>query len=634
VTLAFAIVAHGNAQVIERLVRTLIAQGHLVALHYDLKSPVVGFQRLLRSFAGVSAVRFARRVEVGWGQWSIVEATLNCLGEIAAAGWEPDYVYYMSGMDYPIRSSADLVAFLERNKGKEFIESVPADEVRWVRTGPQQERYQYRFPFNWREQHRRAQWFWAVQKALGWKRKFVRGMVPHIGSQWWVLSWPTLKQVMALARERDIRRFFRSTLVPDELFFQTLVRHLVLDERIVSRTLTLYQFSDYGIPVVYYIDHLDYLLRQPFFMARKISPHQTALRDALDECWDGRRVLAPVRDATIGAIGREYEDFLKTHCDGVPGLPVIGRPPRRHQGPLERLQTPYFAVLGSSAAELRLVYKALSQRPELLCHGQLFHPQGIEFAGGCASFAGYRAEATRLRGVSPASFLADIVRAEKQRLSGFMLLWSQGGHIPELMFERANARVLVIRGDPLVAFSEEILGRELFLDEPYDPAALAATPPALLAHRYRQFLNEFRRYSHRLAKKARRATGLKPRGWISQLDLVGQLSSFSSAGNLDLPGPRPDSSAEIARLRWHGRPARLEALFGDDLAFGLTAIARALLRAGPASLPGSGEAELLRELRHIEQRRAAMIKRLLAGDLAVVAPDRRAAEERVVLAGN
>lgn len=632
--LAFAIVAHGNARVVERLVNVLIAEGHRVALHYDLKSAAPGYQRLLRSFAGSPEVRFARRVKVGWGQWSIVEATLNCLEEIAAAGWQPDYVYYLSGMDYPIRSSADLVAFLERNKGKEFIESVPADKVRWVRTGPQEERYQYRFPFNWREQRRRAEWFWTLQKAFGWKRKFVRGMTPHIGSQWWVLSWPTLKQIMALARQRDIKRFFRTTLVPDELFFQTLVRHLVPADRIVNRTLTLYQFSDYGIPVVYYIDHLDYLLRQPFFMARKISPHQMALRDALDKCWHGPRSSEPPADLTAGTLSRDYEDYRRTHRDGVPGLPVVGRPPRRRQGPLERLQTPYFAVLGSSAAELRLIYKTLTRRPELLCHGQLFHPQRIEFADGQASVAGYRSEAVKLRNFSASSFLADIVRAEDERLTGFLLLWGQGGHIPELIFERANARVIILRGDPLVAFSEEILGRELLLDEPYDPAALAAAPPSVLANRYRQFLNDFRKHSRRLANKARRAAGIKPRGWISELDLVGRLNAHSFAEETHLPRSRPGSSAELARLRWHGRPVRFEAWFGDDLAFGLTAIAKAGSPASAFGAPGPLESELMRELREIEARRELMIEQLVAGDIRHSELVRRAAEMRAVLAGN
>src|SRR5579862_5701839 len=242
----------------------------MVALHYDQKSPDEQFEYLVRNLKGSDQVRFARRVRVRWGEWSIVAARLNCLEEIQAAGWEPDYVYLASGMDYPIRPSSELVAFLERNRGKEFIESVPADGPNWVKTGPQKERYQYRFYFNWREQRYRFEVLFALQKFLGLKRNVVRGMAPYIGSQWWVLSWDTLKQVLQLAHQPDVLGFFRTTLIPDELFFQTLVRDLVPESRIVSRTLTLYQFTDYGCPVVYHADHFDFLMRQPFFMARKL----------------------------------------------------------------------------------------------------------------------------------------------------------------------------------------------------------------------------------------------------------------------------------------------------------------------------------------------------------------------------
>ena len=562
--LAFALLAHGNPRLVERLIRLLLAEGHRVALHYDLKSPAAGYEHLLRSFSGCEAVRFARRVRVTWGEWSIPAATLNCLDAIAEAGWEPDYVYYLSGMDYPIRSSAELLHFLERHRGTEFIESVPADRVRWARTGPQEERYLYHFPFNWRDQPRRFSFFLRLQKRFGWKRKFVRGMTPYIGSQWWVLTWPTLQKVRELARERDIRRFFRTTLVPDELFFQTLVRYLVPYSRISSRTLTLYQFSDYGTPVVYYLDHLDYLLSQPFFMARKLSPHAEALREVLDLYWHGERAQTPLDDGEVGKRGPDYEIHRLTHREGAPGLPLPGRALRRWYGELERLPLPYFAVIGSSAAELRLVYRLLSQVPELRCHGQLFHKKRVEFAGGRASFAGYPAQALKLRAVSKANFLADIVRAEKERLSGFLLLWGQGEEMTRLLFERQNARLVLLQGDPLIAFSEEILGRELLLDEPYDPSLLEAIPPALLAARFRHFLKDFRRYRKRLKRQAKKAAIVKPAGWIGEIDLSSVSASF--------PGLF-QTAPEIAFSGFEQRSRRLERALSVALPLHLKAIA-------------------------------------------------------------
>jgi hypothetical protein len=565
VKIVFALLAHGNPRLVERLIRILVAEGHYVALHYDRKSPDADFRRLRQSFADSAAVCFARRVEVAWAEWSIVEATLSCLDAIEAQGWEPDYVYHISGMDYPIRSSAELVAFLERNRGKEFIESVPSDTVPWVRTGPQRERYQYRFYFNWRDQRRRCEFFFAMQKKLGLKRKFVRGIVPYIGSQWWVLTWNTLRRVMALAREQDIVRFFRTVLVPDELFFQSMVRHLVPADRIVSRTLTLYQFSDYGYPVVYYADHLEYLLRQPFFMARKLSSHQTTLRDALDLYWRGERQPTPFEDAAIGRKGLEFEAWRLTQRDGVPGQRVPGRAPRRRYGDLDRMTMPFFVVIGTSTAELRVVYKALSQHPKVLCHGQLFHKRRIEFTNGVTSFAGYDEDALKLRAVSPGNFLADVVRAEKNRLTGFLLRAEQGWHMPTVMFELPNARVLIVRGDPLIAFSEYLQKQEPMLEDPFDRTAFEAIPPAVLAKRFRRFVRSFDEYAAWLKNQAVKSIPFKPRGWVTEIELVAEEPPTVLPVSGQPARRRDGAAAGIALLPWHDGSAQLESLLGVEL---------------------------------------------------------------------
>ncbi len=65
-----------------------------------------------------------------------------------------------------------------------------------------------------------------------------------------------------LGQRPDVMRFFRTTWIPDETFFQTLVRHLVPDREIENRTLTFLMFTDYGMPVTFYNDHYDLLLGQ------------------------------------------------------------------------------------------------------------------------------------------------------------------------------------------------------------------------------------------------------------------------------------------------------------------------------------------------------------------------------------
>ena len=84
--------------------------------------------------------------------------------------------------------------------------------------------------------------------------------------------------------------FFSTTWIPDETFFQTLVRHLVPEREIESRTLTFKMFSDYGMPVSFYNDQYDLLISQDFLFARKISPEATLLQDRLGALWESDRV--------------------------------------------------------------------------------------------------------------------------------------------------------------------------------------------------------------------------------------------------------------------------------------------------------------------------------------------------------
>ncbi len=517
--IAFALLAHQHPHLVARLAGNLAEAGFTVAIHYDEKAPLAEFQYLVDAFRASPAVRLTRRIDVRWGMWSVVDATLICLDEIHTAGWEPDYVYHASGSDYPIRSARELTEFLNRNQGQEFIESISATSQRWVKGGPQQERYQYQFLFNWREQKLLFDGSLIVQKKLFRPRRFARDMEPYIGSQWWVLTWATLQKIRELARQPDIRKFFRTTLIPDELFFQTLVRHLVPDTSISPRALTLNRLTDYGIPTVFYADHVSHLAEQPFFMARKISPYNTAIHDALDSYWRGERAAAPKSDGDYGRVSSDYERHRLAYRDGPPGKPLVGRKPDRRSGDLERLEIPFFVVLGTSTLQLRLAHDALPINNRILFHRQLFHSKCIEFAPAVAACGGYRTGDIALRAISPADFLSDVVRSERQRLSGFLLRWGQGQRMTEVLFERPNARMVVIPGDLLLSFIENVLGIEPTLEESTEIPVLDAIAPAALVVRFRAFVEEFTRHRDWLAHRIKSATAAKPAGSMAVIDL-------------------------------------------------------------------------------------------------------------------
>ena len=81
-------------------------QGHVVAVHYDAKSPRASYEACaLRSVAMTPSALRDERLLAG-PNGVLLQGAPNCLHEIENAGWNPDYVYQISGMDYPIRLSA------------------------------------------------------------------------------------------------------------------------------------------------------------------------------------------------------------------------------------------------------------------------------------------------------------------------------------------------------------------------------------------------------------------------------------------------------------------------------------------------------------------------------------------------
>ena len=58
----------------------LTAPGDAVAIHFDANAPKAEFERLKAGLAGNPLVVFPkRRVKCGWGEWSLIAATLEAL---------------------------------------------------------------------------------------------------------------------------------------------------------------------------------------------------------------------------------------------------------------------------------------------------------------------------------------------------------------------------------------------------------------------------------------------------------------------------------------------------------------------------------------------------------------------------
>lgn len=294
---AFILLTHKDPEGVIRQADRLSAAGDFVAIHYDGRAPAEDFARIRRGLGANRAVTFARRrVACGWGEWSLVEATLEALQAAVAAFPEATHFYLLSGDCMPVKSAEYMHGFLEA-RDVDHIESVDFYASGWIRTGIVEERLHYRHVFN----ERRHKWLFeaslGLQRRFGLSRRPPEDLQMMIGSQWWCLRRATVARVLAFCAARpDVIRFFRTTWIPDETFFQTLVRHLVPTEQIRTRPLTFLLFTDYGMPVVFCNDHHDLLVAQDHLFARKISADASALRARLWALWTQEGVRFRVSD--------------------------------------------------------------------------------------------------------------------------------------------------------------------------------------------------------------------------------------------------------------------------------------------------------------------------------------------------
>jgi len=312
--ICFLLLCHKNPEQVVEQAEMLTNSGDCVSIHFDGRGSLADFSTIKTALKDNLNVCFANRVKCGWGEWSLVQGSLNALRLGHKTFPAATHFYMLSGDCMPIKPIKHMHWFLD-NSGKDYIEHHDYFESDWIKVGLKEERLIYRHWFN--ERCNKALFYASVktQRTLGLSRDLPKGLQIMIGSQWWCLRRSTISKLLKFLAERpDIPRFFKTTWIPDETFFQTLVMHLVPGSEVESRTLTFLSFSDYGIPTVFYGDHLNFLLSQNYLFARKISPQAGDLKKALAKEFhsgdsanigpDGKRLIAFLNSR--GRTGHRY----------------------------------------------------------------------------------------------------------------------------------------------------------------------------------------------------------------------------------------------------------------------------------------------------------------------------------------
>ena len=437
-TLGFVMLCHTALDRAAQVARHWAERDCPVVIHVDKRVGRKAHDRLIKQLEDLRNVRFSRRHACEWGTWGLVAATQDAAEVMLAEFPGVRHVYLASGACLPLRPVSELIRYLDARPRTDFIESVTTEDVGWTVGGLDLERFTLRFPFSWRKQRRLFDWYVRLQRRVGFRRRIPAGVVPHLGSQWWCLTRQTLSAILENPDRDEIDRYFRRVWIPDESYFQTLVRQV--SSHVESRSLTLSKFDFQGKPHIFYDDHLQILRRSDCFVARKIWPQA----DKLYRTFLTDNASAQAAEPNPGKIDRLFSKAVERRTKGRAGLYMQSRHPNENweNG---RTAAPY-AVFEGFADVFENFEVWLGKTTGTRVHGHLFAPGRVEYAGREHVYNGSLSDSAVLRDYNPKGFLTSLLWNTRGERQCFQFGPGDSQALAWFMAGDPNAQISVISG--------------------------------------------------------------------------------------------------------------------------------------------------------------------------------------------
>ncbi|VDK25832.1 unnamed protein product [Taenia asiatica] len=135
--IAFTLVVHKDAVQIARLIRMIHRTNNYYCIHPDLRSSQL-FVQALKGIStcfgpNVELVPLDQRVDVKWGDESVLKPQLICGKQALQRHTSWKYLINLVGQDFPLRTNLELIAALKALNGSNLIESLSIDKHKhWV----------------------------------------------------------------------------------------------------------------------------------------------------------------------------------------------------------------------------------------------------------------------------------------------------------------------------------------------------------------------------------------------------------------------------------------------------------------------------------------------------------------------
>ncbi|XP_026090433.1 beta-1,3-galactosyl-O-glycosyl-glycoprotein beta-1,6-N-acetylglucosaminyltransferase 4 [Carassius auratus] len=211
--LAFSLVVHQDAALVERLLRAIYMPHNIYCIHYDLKSSddfISAMKGLARCIPNVFIASKLERVQ--YAGISRLKADLNCLSDLLYSEVKWKYVINLCGQDFPLRANAELVSDLKELKGRNMVESKKPGG----KTG--------RWSVHYLLKDNNSQYYESPVSTPEMKSPPPHNIEMFVGSAYFTLSREFVVIVHQSSLVRDFLTWCEDTYSPDEHFWATLIR--------------------------------------------------------------------------------------------------------------------------------------------------------------------------------------------------------------------------------------------------------------------------------------------------------------------------------------------------------------------------------------------------------------------------
>jgi hypothetical protein len=120
--IAFSINIYKDIEQFERLLRAIYRPQNYYCIHIDKKSPSI-FHRAVKKISSCFSNVFvaSQIINVVWGESSILQSQLICMKDLwkRSSAWK--YLMNLTGQEFPLKTNNELVAILQKLKGKSIV---------------------------------------------------------------------------------------------------------------------------------------------------------------------------------------------------------------------------------------------------------------------------------------------------------------------------------------------------------------------------------------------------------------------------------------------------------------------------------------------------------------------------------